>query len=231
MEKNTEILIVDDDPDIRAILRLMLEGSDYSVREASRGSEALERIDNSVKLIILDVMMPGEDGTDVCREIRRRGICVPVLFLTAKSRETDKVVGLRAGGDDYLTKPFSSAELEARVDALLRRYQVYQGADGTEHRSTRQGITIDFTACEVTREGQRIPLTDLEYKLFAYLMAHVGENVNARQLYEAVWQETYLLGSASTVMVHIRNLRRKLGEHGQESAIIKTAWGKGYRVD
>lgn len=231
MEKKAVILAVDDEADIREVLRLLLEADGYAVCEASSGDEALRKLTEDVSLVVLDVVMPGESGYEVCERLRERSN-VPVLFLTAKSQEQDKVRGLQCGGDDYLTKPFSAAELGARVAALLRRYQVYQGsADVQSGRFVRQSVCIDFASGTVARNEKQVLLTDLEYRLLAYLAKHAGETIDAQRLYEAVWGETYLLSSASTIMVHIRNLRKKLEDDPQQPALIKTVWGKGYRID
>ena len=225
------ILAVDDDADIRNVLRLLLEAEGYRVLEAACGGEALSRLSDAVSLVILDVMMPGEDGYAVCAAIRERSN-VPVLFLTARGQETDKVRGLRCGGDDYLAKPFAASELSARVNALLRRYTVYQGT--TAHRGgrfERHGVVVDFSRNAVSCDGARVPLTDLEYKLIHHLAKNAGETINAQSLYETAWEEPYLLSSASTVMVHIRNLRKKLERNPAQPALIKTVWGKGYRIE
>ncbi|MDR0396485.1 MAG: response regulator transcription factor [Oscillospiraceae bacterium] len=222
----SEILVVDDDPDIREVLRLLLESEGYAVREASCGREALERLDERVRLVLLDVRMPGESGFDVCARIRERSD-VMIMFLTAKAQEMDRVAGLRRGGDDYLAKPFSPAELSARVEALLRRYR------GAESRGVyeRGVVRVDLSRGEVTRAGKRVTLTDIEYRVLAYLAERRGETIDARTLYEAVWREPYLLASAGTIMVHMGNLRRKLEDDPKHPAILKTVWGKGYRVE
>ncbi|MDR1569138.1 MAG: response regulator transcription factor [Oscillospiraceae bacterium] len=225
------LLIVDDDPDIREVLRLLLSGEGYAIREAASGLEALGRLDGA-DAILLDVMMPGMSGFEACGEIRKRSNA-PILFLTARSREVDRVLGLKLGGDDYLCKPFSPSELSARVAALLRRYRVYQGK--TERPGTqtieRCGLIINIGTGDVSRGGKRIPLTDLEQRLLLYLARRPGETIAAAELYAAVWREPYLLSSASTIMVHVRNLRKKLEADPKQPALIKTVWGKGYRVD
>jgi len=229
MNERATILAVDDDADIRDVLRLLLEAEGYRMILASCGEEALAALSDAVSLIILDVMMPGEDGYAVCGAIRQRSTA-PVLFLTARGQEADKVRGLRCGGDDYLTKPFSAAELSARVDALLRRYRVYQGAARHAAAFERYGVGIALDTGDVTRDGAPVPLTDLEHKLLLNLARHAGEIVDSKTLYEAVWEEPYLLSSASTIMVHIRNLRKKLERDPAHPALIKTVWGKGYRI-
>ncbi|MDR1599528.1 MAG: response regulator transcription factor [Oscillospiraceae bacterium] len=227
-DKTFEILVVDDDPDIREVLRLLLEGEGYATREASCGQEALERLDERVHLVLLDALMPGESGFDVCARIRER-YDVMIMFLTAKAQEMDRVRGLRCGGDDYLAKPFSPAELSARVGALLRRYHSHARNNSVIYE--RGGVRVDISRGEVTRGGVRVTLTDIEYRVLAYLAGRRGETIDARTLYEAVWREPYLLASAGTIMVHIGNLRRKLEDDPKHPSILKTVWGKGYCVE
>lgn len=231
-QSNGIILVVDDEPDIREVLRVLLSDDGYTVREAANGAEALLQIAGDLDLVILDVMMPGQNGFSVCKAIRET--CnVPVLFLTARSQETDKVLGLRYGGDDYLTKPFSPSELSARVEALLRRYNVYQG-NKVNRRTVfiRRHIRMDYEAGTVYRDDTPIVLTDLEYRVLCFLTTRAGETVDTRTLYEGVWNEPYLEGStASTIMVHIRNLRKKLEHDPANPTLIRTVWGKGYRID
>jgi DNA-binding response OmpR family regulator len=231
MDKQTRasLLIVDDDPDIREVLRLLLESEGYSVCEASCGEEALAKLDESIRLVILDVRMPGMNGFEVCTQMRARSD-VMILFLTAKAQEADRVLGLRRGGDDYLAKPFSPAELSARVAALLRRYG-REPEDKPDRRFHRGAVSVDPDACEVMRDGERIALTDLEYRLLIHLIQNVGETISARDLYETVWREPYLPISAGTVMVHVGNIRRKLESDAKQPTLIKTVWGKGYRVE
>lgn len=231
MQNKGTILVVDDEPDIREILQLLLSDEGYRVREAANGAEALAQLDQDIDLIVLDVMMPGDNGYVVCKAIRQTSN-VPILFLTARSQDADKVVGLRHGGDDYLTKPFSPSELSARVDALLRRYRVYQGA-GTRQAAhfVRRHIRIDFAAGTVYRKEVSVVLTDIEHRILCLLATRAGETIDTRTLYESVWNEPYLDSSASTVMVHIRNLRKKLEDDPANPVIIRTVWGRGYRID
>ncbi|MCL1795251.1 MAG: response regulator transcription factor [Clostridia bacterium] len=225
------ILAVDDDADIRDVLRLLLESEGYGVLVAACGAEALTLLSDDISLVILDVMMPGDDGYAICGQVRERS-AVPVLFLTARSQEIDMVRGLRCGGDDYLAKPFSASELSARVSALLRRYRVYQGNTAQSHGTLdRHGVRIHLETGNITRGNVHIPLTGLERKLVRCLACHAGEPVDAKALYEAVWEEPYMLSSASTIMVHIRNLRKKLEQTPSEPILIKTVWGKGYCIE
>ncbi len=228
-----KILIADDDPEIREVLRLLLTGEGYGVVEASDGAEALGKLDESVDLVILDVMMPGMSGYAVCAEMRRRS-SVPVLFLTAKSQDQDKTMGFSAGGDDYLVKPFSYTEMVSRVKAMLRRYRVY-GAKSCDAQGKRiqfcGDIEIDPDACTVWRNGQEVALTDTEYRILYLLASNKKKVFSVQNIYESIWDEPYFYTCNNTVMVHIRNIRRKLGDDPQNSRTIRTIWGKGYRIE
>lgn len=225
------ILVVDDEAEIREVIRLLLTDDGYTIREAADGAQALALLADDLDLVLLDVMMPGDDGFTVCKAIRERSH-VPILFLTARSQDMDKVLGLRYGGDDYLTKPFSPSELSARVEALLRRYRVYQGSGQKEQESfARRSIRIDYQEGRVFREACPVVLTDIEYRLLCCLAKRAGETIDTRTLYESVWNEPYMESSASTIMVHVRNLRKKLEEDPANPTLIRTVWGKGYRID
>lgn len=193
-------------------------------------------MDESIDLVILDVMMPGISGIKTCEEIRKVSY-VPVLFLTAKSSETDKVMGLMAGGDDYIIKPFSYAELLGRVKALLRRYHVYSGKKNVEETAAEQtiiqvgDIKINELMKGVWKNNRPIRVTEIEYKILLLLMKHPGKVFSAQQVYENVWKEPYLYASNSTIMVHIRNLRIKIENVPESPEHIKTVWGKGYRFE
>lgn len=227
-----KILFVDDDPEIREVLRLLLAGEGYQVMEAANGSQALELLDDTVDLVILDVMMPGMGGYTVCAEIRKRS-AVPVLFLTAKGQDSDKTMGFSAGGDDYLIKPFSYSELINRVKAMLRRYYVYGAKkdEGGEIIHCCGNIEIDPAQCRVTVDGQEVVLTDIEYRILYLLASHPKKVFSAQNIYESIWNEPYFYTSNNTVMVHIRNIRRKLGDDPQNAHTIRTVWGKGYRIE
>lgn len=232
MEKQ-KILYADDDPEIREVLKLLLTGEGYEAIGASSGSELLNLLDDSVSLVILDVMMPGMTGYAVCAEIRRRS-AVPILFLTAKSHDSDKTMGFSAGGDDYLVKPFSYSELISRVKAMLRRYYVY-GARSTALEGgvihCCGNVEIDRAQSVVRQNGQEVALTDTEYRILLLLASHRKKIFSIQNIYETVWEEPYFYSSNNTVMVHIRNIRRKLGDDPQNSRTIRTVWGKGYRIE
>lgn len=227
-----KILFADDDPEIREVLRLLLAGEGFAVEEAASGTEVLKKLDDSVGLVILDVMMPGLGGYAVCAEIRKQS-AVPVLFLTAKSQDSEKALGFSVGGDDYLVKPFSYTELISRVKAMLRRYYVYGAKAGEENRVIRccGTVEIDPDQCVVRQDGQEVPLTDTEYRILLLLASHQKKVFSAQNIYESVWNEPYFYTSNNTVMVHIRNIRRKLGDDPQNCRTIRTVWGKGYRIE
>lgn len=229
------IMIVEDDGDIREGVRILLESEGYEVTEAENGLEALKLLSTETDLVILDVMMPGISGLRTCEEIRKTSV-VPILFLTAKSQESDKLIGLMAGGDDYLGKPFSYAELLGRVKALLRRYQVYQGKEvsGTaqkDHFFESAGIRINETFNEVAVDGKQVELSTIEYNILLLMMRHPQKIFSAQNLYESIWEEPYFYNCSSTVMVHISKLRGKIEQDPQKPKRITTVWGKGYRFE
>ena len=227
------ILIVDDNPEIREVLHILLSGEGYRTGEAQDGHEALEKLGKEeYDLIILDVMMPDTNGYQTCMEIRRR-TNAPILFLSARTQDGDKTLGFASGGDDYLEKPFSYSELLGRVKALLRRYQVYRGKEmaksGAVYR--RYNIEIREDNREIYVDGKPVELTETEYGMLVLMMKNEKQIFSARHLYEAVWKEPYYYGANNTVMVHIRNLRKKIEEDPQNPKRIRTIWGKGYRFD
>lgn len=229
------ILIVEDEGEIREGIRILLKGENYTILEAESGQQALELLSDKVDLVILDIMMPGISGLRVCEEIRKLSM-VPILFLTAKAQESDKVIGLTAGGDDYLTKPFSYSELIARVKSLLRRYCVYRGkfqggsADQNNILSV-QGISLALDHNQVWINGLEVDLTEIEYMILRLLMQNPQRIFSTQNIYEAVWNEPYYYISNGTVMVHIRKLRVKIEDDPQTPKYIKTIWGKGYRFE
>lgn len=230
--KNT-ILIIEDDADIREGIRILLEGEDFSVEEASDGMEGIKKFSSRINLIILDIMMPGISGLKVCEEIRKKSY-VPILFLTAKSKESDKLKGLMAGADDYLIKPFSPMELFARVKALLRRHQIYdkneEASTANEEWIEREPVKVNAAQNRVILQDEEIKLTEIEYKILLLMMQRPTETFSIQNIYENVWKEPFMSPSANTIMVHIRNLRKKIEKNPQKPQIIKTVWGKGYRL-
>ncbi|WP_339193567.1 response regulator transcription factor [Paenibacillus sp. FSL P4-0176] len=225
----SRILVVEDDQEIRDLLRMSLVREGYEVTTAKDGEQGIELVNESLDLVILDIMMPGINGLEACIRIRER-YNVPILFLTAKSGTLDKTEGLLAGGDDYLTKPFSVQELLARVIALLRRYTIYQ--DKKDYGETfliggRLKVSGQFN--DVWKGSQKIELSDLEYGLLKLLMTRRNKIFSAQNIYESIWKEPYFYSSNNTVVVHIRKLRLKIEEDPAKPAYILTEWGRGYR--
>lgn len=244
--ETARIIIVDDNPEIREIIRILLQGEGYDIEEARNGMEALEMLEQGMfDLIILDIMMPGMNGYQTCLEIRKQSNA-PILFLSAKGQESDKTLGFSSGGDDYLVKPFSYNELVSRAKALIRRYQIYKGKENSETVSEQvictgntqekqrlhfHDLEIDEEQEAVYAEGRQIELTDTEYAMLHLLIKYRHQIFSAERLYEAVWDEPYYYGANNTIMVHIRNLRKKIEKDAKNPVLIKTIWGKGYRCD
>lgn len=228
MQEKQKILVADDEPEIREVLRMMLGSEGYEILEAVNAEEAVEQAER-VDLVILDVMMPGESGIWACTRIREK-TNVPILFLTAKSGEHDKVIGFSAGGDDYLVKPFSYMELLSRVKALIRRYRVYQRSEKEEGKVVfYRDITINQELQTVQVNGQDIALTEMEYQILLLLVSNPRKVFSVKEIYETIWKEIFFPNSGNTVMVHIRNIRRKLEKNGE--SYIQNIWGRGYCVN
>ncbi len=232
MADERTILIADDDPDIREVARILLESEGFTVREAVDGDDAIAKISDDIDLYILDVMMPHKSGYQVCRAIRNVSAS-PILFLTAKSQDGDKSMGFSSGGDDYLPKPFSYTELTARVKALIRRYYVYGGKEDAQKSETLtfRDLSINRDTCEVKVAGRDVTLTDIEYRMLLLMAENRRKVFSAQNLYESIWNEPYFYSCNNTIMVHIRNLRRKIEPDADNPQYIKTVWGKGYRID
>lgn len=230
-----EILIIEDDTDIREGVRILLESENYKIVEATNGQEGLDHLNDEVDLVILDIMMPGMSGLRTCEEIRKFSN-VPILFLTAKAQESDKLIGLMAGGDDYLPKPFSYAELLGRVKALVRRYNIYRGRALQKEESEDSYIKIGNIRLhkkfnEVFVADEQKELSDIEYHILLLMMQHPSKIFSAQNLYESVWNEPYFYSCNSTIMVHIRKLRVKIEADPKNPEYVKTVWGKGYKFE
>lgn len=232
MAQASTILIVDDDPEIREIVNILLCREGFIVCEAADADTAVLMMKPSVDLLILDIMMPGKSGLELCQELRKTST-VPILFLTAKMQDADKAEGFSCGGDDYLVKPFSSVELVSRVKALLRRYLVYQKSPGTIIQNTADigKLHMDLDTGAVSLAGKEIMLTSIEYQILRLLLQNRKKILSAREIYEHVWQEPFLPLSNNTIMVHIKNLRKKLEKDLGQPQYIWTAWGKGYYIE
>ncbi|CBK73604.1 Response regulators consisting of a CheY-like receiver domain and a winged-helix DNA-binding domain [Butyrivibrio fibrisolvens 16/4] len=231
------ILICDDEKDIISALRIYLESEGMNVTAASNGREAVDIMagpnGKDMQLILMDVMMPEMDGIAAMAEIRKTSN-VPIIMLTAKSEDADKVIGLTVGADDYVTKPFNPVELMARVKSQLRRYTMLgsQNNDNIVNTNTISigGIELNDKSKEVTLDGNPVSLTPLEYDILKLLMTHKGEVLSPRDIYESVWNETGL-GAESTVAVHIRHLREKLEYDSANPRHLKAVWGHGYKFE
>ena len=224
------ILICDDEKDIVSALTIYLQAEGYSTVPAYNGREALQALrEQEIHLVLLDVMMPEMDGIAALAAIRRESN-VPVVLLTAKSEDTDKVLGLNVGADDYVTKPFNPVELIARVRSQLRRYLQLGGgtAQGTALRLG--GIELDDKRKTVTRDGEPVSLTPREYDILKFLMQHPGEVFSPGELYRRVWGEEPF-GAESTVAVHIRHLREKLEITPAQPRYLRAVWGQGYKME
>jgi DNA-binding response OmpR family regulator len=220
------ILLVDDEPDLRAMLRRYLQAEGFEVTDAADGEAALSRLRGSTPdLILLDVAMPGKDGFTVLQEIRRTSD-VPVIMLTARAEEVDRVVGLTIGSDDYVTKPFSPRELVARIRAVLRRGR--SGRQDADDTLTFDGITLDPAAREIAVDGGPVELSALEFDLLAALASAPGRVFTRAQLLERVWGWDYF-GAERVVDVHIGNLRKTLGDDAANPRFIGTVRGVGYK--
>ena len=226
------ILICDDEPDIVNALKIYLNDPEYRLLDASNGQEALDIVSREdVHLILLDIMMPALDGITALARLRETSN-IPVIFLTAKSEDTDKILGLNVGADDYVTKPFSPLEVTARVRSQLRRYMLLGGRDGVQTRETATigGIELDDRAKTVTIDGDPVSLTPIEYDILKLLITHPGQVFSPKEIYREVWHEDPL-GSDNTVAVHIRHLREKIEINPAEPRYIKAVWGQGYKFD
>lgn len=230
MAEIQKILVADDSKEIRELLRIILQDAGYDVVMAENGMEALEKFDDSIQLVILDVMMPLCGGIDACTHIREKAE-VPILFLTSKSEEEDLVEGFEAGGDDYLVKPFSCKELLLRVKALLRRAHVSSAPKKKEYGRIIIGDLVLDTDVEILfRNDDEILLTETEYQILYLLATNRNHIFSTKEIYENVWGVPYMTNSTNTVMVHLRNLRKKLDDVGEEPKYIHNIWGRGYRI-
>lgn len=222
------VLLVEDDERVSEVVERYLERDGFRVEVVSDGADAVDRFDEEVDLIVLDIMLPGMDGLEVCRRLRTTS-AVPIIMLTALGEESDRIMGLELGADDYLAKPFSPRELTARVKSVLRR------ANGTLAPQVAQGelragaITLNLDAHEVTVSGESIVLTSREFGLLAWLMTHPKRVFTREELLERVWGYSY--GDKSTVTVHVRRLREKIEADPAQPRHVATVWGLGYRFD
>ena len=236
MEKEKiKILVADDEKEIRDVLDMLLTAEGYEVTAASDGGEAVKIADASIDLYILDVNMPVMSGFAAGAEIRKH-FYTPIIFLTAYSGESDKLMGFSAGADDYIVKPFSNTELLIRIKSLLRRSREYAlaGQDRTssavpENELRYKDLILDLDSQSVRKEGEVIVLTYTEYKILELFLSHPKKIYSLDNIYQSIWEEDAV--GDSTIMVHIKNLRKKLGDSSRNPKYIRTAWGKGYYVE
>ncbi|MGW0315244.1 response regulator [Streptomyces flavidovirens] len=221
------MLVVDDDPTVAEVVTGYLERAGFTVTQAADGPTALRQArDHRPDLVVLDLMLPGMDGLEVCRELRADGP-VPVIMLTARGDEDDRILGLEVGADDYVTKPFSPRELVLRVESVLRRAVAQHRHRGPQVRAA--GIVLDPPGRRATKGGRELALTLREFDLLAHLMSHRGEAIGREQLMHDVWGWEF--GDLSTVTVHVRRLRGKIEDDPARPRLIQTVWGVGYRFD
>lgn len=224
------ILVVDDDRDICAALRIYLSSTDHEIIEAHTGKEALDIVEQGkADLVLMDIMMPEMDGISATAKIREQSN-IPVILLTAKSEDTDKVLGLDIGADDYITKPFNPSEVIARVNSQLRRYMKLGGAVKKNDVMQIGGIVLDDASKKVTVDGEEVTLTPMEYGILKLLMENPGRVFSSAEIYERVWKDMSI-GNESTVAVHIRHLREKIEINPSDPRYVKVVWGQGYRME
>ena len=224
------ILVCDDDSDIRAALRIYLSGEGYAVREAENGAAALELLRREeIHLVLMDIMMPGLDGMTAPARLREESN-VPVILITAKSEDSDKILGLTVGADDYITKPFNPLEVLARVKAALRRYAQLGGMAVKNTDLTCGGLAMDDESKTVTVLGEPVALTPTEYDILRLLLQNPGKVFSSREIYRKVWKDAPL-SAEGTVPVHIRHLREKLEIDPANPRYLKVVWGKGYKLE
>lgn len=224
------ILICDDEKDIVSALEIYLKADGYVTYKAYNGKEAVDIIEHEdIHLVLLDIMMPQMDGIETISKIRQISN-IPVIFLTAKSEDMDKVLGLTVGADDYVTKPFNPVELQARVKSQLRRYFKLGGGNVHEDLLTIGGISLNDKAKEVTIDGEEVSLTKTEYDILKFLMQNPGEAFSPQKIYQRVWKDEPF-GTENTVAVHIRHLREKIEYDPANPRYLIAVWGRGYKME
>ena len=232
MEMN-HVLVVEDDKEIREGVEIYLKSQGYQVYQAADGVEGLKVIEKEeIHLAIVDVMMPRMDGIQMTIKLREK-YDFPVIFLSAKSEEVDKIMGLNMGADDYVTKPFTPMELLARVNSQLRRYRRFMEKLGDKEENSRihtiGGLEINEDNVEVTVDGEPVKMTPIEYKILLLLMKNPGRVFSAEEIYERVWNERAI--NTDTIMVHVRNIREKIEVNPREPKYLKVVWGVGYKIE
>lgn len=228
-----KILVVDDEKDIADLLEIYLRNENYTVYKYYNSKDALSCIEQQeLDLAILDIMLPDISGLTLCQKIREK-YTYPVIMLTAKDAEIDKITGLTLGADDYVTKPFRPLELMARVKAQLRRYKKYSSKqdDASEHIVTHYGLSMNINTHECYLNGTPIVLTPTEFAILRILLERKGSVVSAEEIFHEIWQDEYYTKSNNTITVHIRHLREKMNDTAEHPKYIKTIWGVGYKIE
>jgi len=224
------ILICDDEKDIVSALEIYLKAEDYEIFKAYTGKEALAIMkQEEIHLVLMDIMMPEMDGIHAMTELRKYSN-VPVILLTAKGEDTDKVLGLNVGADDYITKPFNPVELQARVKSQIRRYMQLGSGQIQADTYSIGGISMNDKLKEVTLDEEPVSLTKIEYNILKFFLQHPGESFSPKEIYQNVWNDSPL-GNERTVAVHIRHLREKLEYNPAEPRYLKAVWGRGYKIE
>lgn len=225
------ILVLDDEKEIADLVEVYLKNENYNVYKFYNSEEAIKCIDKEkLDMAILDIMIRGKNGFQICKYIRDKGLKFPIIMLTAKIEDNDKIKGLTIGADDYITKPFNPLELVARVKSQFRRYTLYNEIENKENVIEINGITIEKKEHKCLLYDKEIELTPLEFEILLYLANNRGKVISSEELFEKVWKEKYF-DSNNTVMVHIRRIREKLGEDTKKPKFIKTVWGVGYKLE
>ena len=223
------ILVADDDREIREIVSLLLSSENYAVLTVEDGLQAAELAEPNIDLYILDVNMPGQSGLMAAAAIRKK-YNTPIVFLTAYSGESDKVMGFSVGADDYIVKPFSTAELLMRIRAILRRSAIYSAPPAEKaNQIIIADLVLDLDSQTAVKNGETIPLTHTEFRILQLLATHRKKIYSLDNIYQSIWNESAVGNDA--IMVHIKNIRKKLGDSSRTPTYIKTAWGKGYYID
>ena len=226
-----DILVLDDEKEIADLVEVYLKNENYNVYKFYNSEEAIKCIDKeSLDMAILDIMISGKNGFEICRYIREKGLKFPIIMLTAKIEDNDKIKGLTLGADDYITKPFNTLELIARVKSQLRRYTLYNEGKNKENLIEINGLIIDKDEHKCMLYDEEIDLTPIEFDILLYLANNKGKVISSEELFENVWKEKYF-DSNNTVMVHIRRIREKLREDTKKPKFIKTVWGVGYKLE
>ena len=225
-----KILVVDDEKEIRNLIEIYLKNEGYEVKKASNGEEAIKILEKEdIQLMILDIMMPKMDGIEVCKKVREH-LSIPILMLSAKSEDMDKIEGIMTGADDYMTKPFNPLELSVRVKALLRRTYYFNNMNTNKDIINIENLTIDKNERTVKVDDVEIPFTSREFDILYLLGSNRGRVFSSEEIFTKVWKEDYF-GSNNTVMVHMSRIREKLDKYIAGNKIIKTVWGVGYKIE